>query len=102
MSNISIDQLQQAVEGLHDCRAAYKETIAVKETHENETVWDGDVFVFELEGHPTAQIAYSWQEPSPGSDKMRFFAVLHEGPIKSAADAVRASIVKDYREGEEK
>ena len=30
-------------------------------------------------------------------DKRRFEAILHEGPIKSAADAVRAAIVEEYR-----
>jgi hypothetical protein len=30
-----------------------------------------------------------------GSDKRRFFAVLHVGPIKSPLDAVRAAIVAE-------
>jgi hypothetical protein len=32
-----------------------------------------------------------------GSDKRRFFAVLHIPPITSTQDAVRAAIVQEYR-----
>jgi hypothetical protein len=40
-----------------------------------------------------------WSSPIEGSDKRRFFAVLHQGPIKSPGDAVRAAIVAEQREG---
>jgi len=60
-------------------------------------VWEGVVHVFELSGHPTAVRAYAWSSPVEGSDKRRFFAVLHQGPIKSPADAVRAAIVAEQR-----
>ncbi len=32
-----------------------------------------------------------------GSDKLRYYAILHAGPVKSAADAVRAAIVQEYQ-----
>jgi hypothetical protein len=35
--------------------------------------------------------------PIEGSDKRRFFAVLHIGVIKSPVDAVRAAIVAEHR-----
>jgi hypothetical protein len=47
---------------------------------------------------PTASRAYAWSSPIEGSDKRRFFAVLHQGPIKSPADAVRAAIVAERRQ----
>lgn len=56
------------------------------------------VQVFDLEGHPKATRAYAWSSPIEGSDKRRFFAVLHMGAIKSPADAVRAAIVAEHRE----
>jgi hypothetical protein len=49
-------------------------------------------------GTPTATRAYAWSSPIEGSDKRRFYAVLHVPPISSPADAVRAAIVQDYRE----
>jgi len=36
-------------------------------------------------------------KPIEGSDKRRFFAVLHMGAIKSPRDAVRAAIVAEHR-----
>jgi hypothetical protein len=49
------------------------------------------------QGHPTASRAYAWSSPIEGSDKRRFFAVLHQGLVKSPVDAVRAAIVAEQR-----
>ncbi len=92
-----IEALQQAVEGLHNCKAIYKEKTHVTEKFKGDVVWDGDVYVFELKDHPKAKLAYAWPSPVKGSNKTRFYAVLHADPVKSAKDAVRASIAKDYR-----
>ena len=89
---------RDAVEGMHDCKAEFRETVSVEETYEGESVWSGDVYVFDLLDHPTAKVAYAWGEPKPDSENIRVFAVLQEGPVKTAADAVRASILKDYQE----
>jgi hypothetical protein len=55
------------------------------------------VHVFDLDDHPSATRAYAWSSPIEGSDKRRFFAVLHEGGIRSPEDAVRAAIVAEHR-----
>ena len=89
--------LRQAVEGMHECRATLREVAHVHEKFEGETVWEGDVAVFDLRDHPTARNAYAWSDPVPGSDRRRFYAVLHAGPVQSPADAVRASILQSYR-----
>jgi hypothetical protein len=73
------------------------QSVPVTETHGADTVWEGIVHVFDLEGHPTASRAYAWSSPIEGSDKRRFFAVLHQGPVKSPVDAVRAAIVAENR-----
>jgi hypothetical protein len=41
--------------------------------------------------------AYAWSSPIEGSDKRRFFAVLHQGAITGPAEAVRAAIVAEHR-----
>ena len=64
-----------------------------RELGEGEVVWDGDVFVFDLTDHPTAKVAYGWSDPVPGTDRRRFYAVLHQGPVDSPEKAVRAAIV---------
>lgn len=69
----------------------------IKEAFEGKTVWDGIVHVFQIHGHPKAKKAYAWSSPIEGSDKRRFFAVLHVPPITSPVEAVRAAIVTESK-----
>jgi hypothetical protein len=97
MPEVDSTELQQAVERQHHCKARLAQSVPVKETHKGETVWEGVVQVFDLEGHPTATRAYAWSSPIEGSDKRRFFAVLHLGPVTGPVEAVRAAIVAEQR-----
>ncbi len=91
--------LQAAVERMHHCKARLAQSVPVRERHGNATVWEGVVHVFDLTGHPKATTAYAWSSPIEGSDKRRFFAVLHQGPVTSPVEAVRAAIVAESRSG---
>jgi hypothetical protein len=73
------------------------QSVPVKETFDGKTVWEGVVHIFKVYGHPKAHKAYAWSSPIEGSDKRRFFAVLHVPPITSPQDAVRAAIVAESR-----
>lgn len=97
MPEVSVDQLRLAVERQHHCTAHLAQSAPVRETHAGALVWEGVVHVFDITDHPTAARAYAWSSPIEGSEKRRFFAVLHQGPIKSPADAVRAAIVAEQR-----
>ncbi len=97
MTEVEADQLKRAVEGQHGCKATLAQTVPVKETFGGKTVWEGVVHVFKLTGHPKANLAYAWSSPIEGSDKRRFFAVLHVPPIVSPVEAVRAAIVQEHR-----
>ena len=88
---------KHAIESQHDGRAAFVQSVPVKETHAGQTVWEGVVHVFDLAGNPKATRAYAWSSPIEGSTKRRFFAVLHTGAIKSPRDAVRAAIVAEHK-----
>ncbi|HEX4119635.1 MAG TPA: hypothetical protein VH619_03325 [Verrucomicrobiae bacterium] len=90
-----IERIQLTVEHLHRCKAHHCATIPVHEVFRGQTVWKGDVEEFTLTGHPKATTAYGWTEGEGA--KERFFAVLELPPIKSALDAVRASIVADSK-----
>jgi hypothetical protein len=90
-------QLKQAVESQHGCTATLAQSVPVKETFGGKTVWEGIVHVFKIHGHPQASQAYAWSSPIEGSDKRRFFAVLHVPPIMSPQDAVRAAIVAERK-----
>ena len=97
MAESTQDELRLAIERQHNCSARLTQSVPIKETHEGATVWDGVVHVFDVDGHPSAARAYAWSSPIEGSDKHRFFAVLHMGAIKSPQDAVRAAIVAEHR-----
>ena len=98
MNQGKLNDLQGAVESLHNCKAKYKEQIRVVEQFKGEQVWQGDVHIFDLEDHPKAKICYAWSSPIDGSDNRKFYAVLHIPPVESPADAVRASIVKEFKQ----
>ena len=67
-------------------------------TYEGKTVWEGVVMssIWRAILGPTR--AYAWSSHIEGSDKRRFFAVLHTGAIKSPRDAVRAAIVAEHKQ----
>lgn len=90
-------ELAVVIESQHGGKATLIQSVPVKEIFADQTVWEGIVHVFDLNGHPKATRAYAWSSPIEGSDKRRFFAVLHMGAIKSPADAVRAAIVAEQR-----
>jgi hypothetical protein len=74
--------------------------VAVKETFNGETVWDGDVQVFQLIGHAETDCAYVWSYEVNESGRRRFMVVLHKPPVDSPVAAVRASIAAEYRRGD--
>ncbi len=82
---------------MHGGTATLAQSVPVNETFEGKPVWEGVVHVFDLAGHPTATRAYAWSSPIEGSEKRRFFAVLHTERINSPLEAVRAAIVAEHR-----
>lgn len=89
--------LQDAIRHLHGVESRHVESVHVREEHHGELVFERDVEVFDLIGHPLAKRAYAWSEATTGA-KRRFFAVLRVPPIDSAIVAVRGSLVSDARE----
>jgi len=70
----------------------------VHEVFRGETVWKGEVEVYDLTGHPKAKRAYAWSHlDGKGDDRERFVAVLEIPPVESAVTAVRVQIVKDTK-----
>lgn len=95
-----IPALVDAIRHLHDCDARHIETVPVRELHpDGRVVWEGDVEVFDLAGHPTATRAYAWSHVTTGT-RRQFYAVLHAGPVDSPRKAVQAVIVKQVRSAE--
>jgi hypothetical protein len=93
-----IAQVQVAVSQLHNCGAVWRETVPVHEVFNGETVWKGDVEVFDLNGHTKAKRAYAWSHLDGDKDqRTRYVAVLEIPPVDSAINAVRVNIVKDLK-----
>ena len=97
MKEVDALELKRTVEAQHGCTATLAQSVPVKETFSGKIVWEGVVHVFDLAGHPKATRAYAWSSPIEGSDRRRFFAVLHQGPVTSPVEAVRAAIVAEQR-----
>jgi hypothetical protein len=93
MDAAGISALQDAIRHLHGLEATWIESVPVRETHEGETVWDGEVQVFSVE-HPTAKRIYAWSHETKGR-KRRFHAVLGAKPIDNPVMAVRAAIMSE-------
>jgi hypothetical protein len=85
--------LQDAIRHLHGVESRFVERVEVREVFEGKVVWEGEVSVFDLVGHPSPR-AYAWSYSTTGA-KRRFVAVLHEGPIDSPINAVRAAVVAE-------
>ena len=93
-----IARIQVAVSQLHNCGAVWRESVPVHEVFRGQTVWTGEVEVFDLNGHPKAKRAYGWSHPEDDDNQReRFVAVLEIPPVVSPETAVRASIVADER-----
>jgi hypothetical protein len=91
-------RVQVAVSQLHNCGATYVETVPVNEVFRGQTVWQGEVEVFDLNGHPKAKRAYAWSHREGKNDEgERFVAVLEIPPVVSPVTAVRASIMSDAK-----
>jgi len=93
-----LEELRDVIRRLHGVDAGHVESVPVKETFQGKTVWDGIVEVFDLVGHDKASRVYAWAHDTDDPEKpRRHVTVLHIHPVTSAAAAVRAAIIQDFR-----
>lgn len=98
-----ITELQNAIRRLHGCESEYVETVPVTETFEGQTVWKGEVEVFDIRGHPSATTAYAWAHATGQNDQSkRYVAVLKLPPVTSPQTAVQAAVVAEIKDAREK
>jgi hypothetical protein len=93
-----LDRLQVAVSQLHNCGAVHRQTVPVQEVFGGQTIWQGEVEVFDLNGHPKAKRAYAWSHKA-GKDDIdeRFVAVLEIPPVTSPETAVKVAIAAEVK-----
>ena len=98
MTDISSNQLKQAVESLHGGKATFVQCVPVHEKQGDHTVWSGDVSVFDLRASTSGAFrAYAWSRELPDGQP-QFFAVLHTPQTISPAHAVRTTMQADTAE----
>jgi hypothetical protein len=90
MEKASVDELRETIRRVHGCESKWVESVPV-----TETFWRGEVQVFQLLDHPTAERCYAWSQ-QVGREK-RNHAVLHGATVDSAPLAVRATIAARER-----
>lgn len=102
--SVSVVLLEKAIQEKHKCVAIHRETIHVHEKLNAETIWEGDVEVFELKGHPDADRCYAWAHHEHGasgavinSENLRLITVLGKRPVDSPSMAVRTAIFFDVQ-----
>ena len=87
-----MEALEAAIALKHNCKPSHKETVLVREvTKADETIWEGNVEVFELAGHSESKRCYAWKNPD-GKGGYKIFTVLESHVVNSANRAVQAAI----------
>ena len=90
-----IERLKLTVEHLHKCSAVHASSAPVHEVFQGETVWRGDVEVFDLTGHPKAKRCYGWSYGEPE----QFITILELPPVDSAQSAVKVGVAYQIKKG---
>jgi hypothetical protein len=90
MADYTIGDMRRAVTAMHGCTCAHVGSSVVHEEMDGQTVWNGVVETFTLEGHPKATQAYgiAWDDHG----EVKYLAVLNVPPIVSPREAVQAVI----------
>jgi hypothetical protein len=97
-----IGELKAVFVKLHNCDADYVETVPVVEEFQGETIWQGDVEVFDIRGHPKATRGYGWGYAANEEGGRRYFTVLEIPPVTSPQTAVQAAIRSEIQNAREK
>jgi hypothetical protein len=90
MDEAGVDALREAIKRVHGCDSRWVESAPVRDAY-----WTGEVQVFQLIGHATADQCYAWSQLT-GRER-RVHAVLHGATVGNATQAVRATIVARER-----
>lgn len=84
--------LTEAIARMHDCSVSHSETTRVIEKVGDEFAFNGDVEVFDLEGHPKATKAFGWAWEDDAGE-VQYIGILNVPPIDYPREAVQAAIV---------
>jgi hypothetical protein len=83
-----IERLKQVIFHLHKAGSTWVESVPVHEVFRGQTVWQGDVEVFDLHGHSTAKRCSGWTDGEPEE----FITILELPPVTDAQSAVKVGV----------
>ena len=83
---------------LHNCGAVHGATVPVHEIFQGKTLWQGDVEVFDLNGHPKAKRAYAWSYGEPEE----IITILELPPVTDAPSAVKVGVSYQIKKARKK
>jgi hypothetical protein len=83
-----LDRLKLVIEHLHRCAAYHIRSEFVKEEFNGKTLWEGQVEVFGVAGHPKARRCYGWSYGDPEE----FITILELPPVADAQSAVKVGV----------
>jgi hypothetical protein len=73
---------------LHKCGATWRESVRVQEVFQGKTLWQREVEVFDLNGHPKAKRCYGWTYGEPEE----FITILELPPVTDAKSAIKVGV----------
>ena len=89
-----IEQLRELIEREYGTTAKHVETVAVLETFNGETIWDGEVEVFDVPEFSDADQVFAWDfDDDSGQQQV---TVAQIPPATTPENAVKAYIVSQY------
>lgn len=91
-----IDNLKEAIETMHHCKAVHVGSEPVIELFQGQIAWDGVVEIFDLTGHPKAKRSYACSYLE--NDEPQYTTVLEIPPVDSAETAVKVAIAAKARD----
>jgi hypothetical protein len=96
-NNLPGDKQLAVLGALVGCAATWIESVPVHATHQGQTVWEGDVQVFDLVDHPKGvKRAYAWSHATTGK-RRQFHVVLHLPPVDGPVMAVKTAVYAEYQ-----
>ena len=86
MGDVFVKRFERVLKTTHGAKAKLLARETVRGCFGGDQVWEAQVLVFGLLDHPTARLCYAWEIDG------RVKTILARGWIKTAKDAVKASI----------
>jgi IS1 family transposase len=91
MDPAGLPALEEAIRHLHGAEPSFVESVPVRVEPEGRLLWDGEVQVFDLAGHPSATRCYAWSYATEG-ERRQFVAVLHVPQVESPEQVLNALV----------